>query len=130
MRAALEHLVHRAAGRDRACPAQAGTGFVKKDMRKREDGFIIVAVLWILAALATLAIIIAVYVINAATGFTVHDERLQAESLMRAAIELSMYRSSTNPQGPLSHGTFAFRLGRADVANEFTAENARIHLTP
>jgi general secretion pathway protein K len=107
MRAALENLVHRAAGR---------------------DGFIIVAVLWILAALATLASIIAIYVINAATGFTVHDERLQAETLMRAAIELSMYRSSTNPQGSLSHGTFAFRLGRANVAAEFTAETARIDL--
>jgi general secretion pathway protein K len=105
-----------------------GTGLATKDMRKREDGFIIVAVLWILAALATLATIIAVYVINAAAGFTVHDERLQADTLMRAAIELSVYRSSTNPQGALSHGTFAFRLGRANVATEFTAETARIDL--
>ena len=39
-------------------------------------------------ALATLAVIISVYVINAANAFTVHDERLQAESLTRAALEL------------------------------------------
>src|SRR5215208_7148129 len=101
MRAKLENLVRRAASR---------------------DGFIIVAVLWILAALATLATIIAVYVINAATGFTVHDERLQSETLMRAAIELSVYRATTNPQGAISHGSFAFRLGNANVAADFTAE--------
>ena len=38
----------------------------------RNDGFIIVAVLWILAALATLAAVIAVYVINTATAFAVN----------------------------------------------------------
>ena len=49
-------------------------------MRNRNaDGFILVAVLWIIAALATLATIFSVYVINSATAFTVHDERLQAE---------------------------------------------------
>ena len=58
------------------------------------EGFIIVAVLWIFAALATLASIIAVYVINAATAFTVHDERLQAETMARAAIELTVYQVS------------------------------------
>jgi general secretion pathway protein K len=92
------------------------------------DGFIIVAVLWILAALATLATIIAVYVINAATGLTVHDERLQAETLMRAAIELSVYRAVTGQQGTLSRGSFAVRLGNANVAADFTAETARIDL--
>src|SRR3954451_12456967 len=93
-----------------------------------KDGFIIVAVLWILAALATLATIIAVYVINAATGLTVHDERLQSEALMRAAIELSVYRAVTGPQGTLSRGSFAVRLGTANVAADFTAETARIDL--
>jgi general secretion pathway protein K len=107
MQAALENLIHRAASR---------------------DGFIIVVVLWILAALATLATIIAVYVINAATGFTVHDERLQSETLMRAAIELSVYRATTSPQGAISRGSFAFRLGTANVATDFTAETARIDL--
>ena len=108
MRAQLENLVRRAASR---------------------DGFIIVAVLWILAALATLASIMAVYVINAATGLTVHDERLQSETLMRAAIELSVYRAVTGQQqGMLSRGSFAVRLGNANVAADFTAETARIDL--
>jgi general secretion pathway protein K len=107
MRAKLENLVRSAASR---------------------DGFIIVAVLWILAALATLATIMAVYVINAATGMTVHDERLQSETLMRAAIELSVYRAVSGQQGTLSRGSFALRLGNADVAVDFTAETARIDL--
>ena len=38
-----------------------------------DDGFIVVAVLWILAALATLATIFSMYVINTATAFAVHD---------------------------------------------------------
>ena len=92
------------------------------------DGFIIVAVLWILAALATLATIIAVYVINAATAFTVHDERLQAETMARAAIELTVYQVSVDPQAAPTRGSFTFRIGNATVATDFIAETARIDL--
>ena len=96
--------------------------------RSADDGFIIVAVLWILAALATLATIIAVYVINAATAFTVHDERLQAETMARAAMELSVYQISLDPQTPPTRGSFAFRIGNATVAADFVTESARIDL--
>jgi general secretion pathway protein K len=92
------------------------------------DGFIIVAVLWILAALATLATVIAVYVINAATAFTVHDERLQAETMARAAIELTVYQVSLDPQAAPTRGSFTFRIGNATVATDFIAETARIDL--
>ena len=92
------------------------------------DGFIVVAVLWILAALATLASIFSVYVINTAIAFTIHDERLQAESLSRAAIELSVYQFLVNPQAPPSRGTTVFRLGNASVTAEFRSEAARIDL--
>jgi general secretion pathway protein K len=92
------------------------------------DGFIIVAVLWILAALATLASIIAVYVINTATAFTVHDERLQAETMARAAMELTVYQVSLDPQAAPSRGSFAFRIGNATVATDFVSEAARIDL--
>src|SRR4051794_10205268 len=94
----------------------------------RNEGFIIVAVLWILAALATLASIIAVYVINAATGFTLHDERLQAEALTRGAIELSLYQIAREAQAPPTHGSFVFRMGNATVTAEFNSEMARIDL--
>ena len=97
-------------------------------VRSRQDGFIIVAVLWILAALATLATIIAVYVINAATAFTVHDERLQAEAMARAALELTVYQLSLDPQAAPPRGSFAFRIGNATVAADFVAESARIDI--
>ena len=95
---------------------------------RRNRGFIIVAVLWILAALATLASIIAVYVINAATAFTVHDERLQAEAMARAAMELAVYQLNLDPQAPPARGSFAFRIGNAVSAVDFVNETARIDL--
>jgi general secretion pathway protein K len=98
-------------------------------LRSGRDGFIIVAVLWILAALATLVTIFSMYVINSATAFTVHDERLQAEGLARAALELSAYQASASPQGQTPiRGTFLFRLGNALVNTEFVTETARIDL--
>jgi general secretion pathway protein K len=94
----------------------------------RDEGFIIVAVLWILAALATLASIMVVYVINAANAFAVHDERLQAESLTRAAIELSLYNMLRDAETVPTRGNFVFRMGGANVAAEFNSELARIDL--
>jgi general secretion pathway protein K len=98
-------------------------------MGSGRDGFIVVAVLWILAALATLVSIFSMYVINTATAFTVHDERLQAEGLSRAAMELSVYQvTASQQQAPLSRGTFVFRVGNALVNAEFMSETARIDL--
>src|SRR3954468_12005754 len=96
--------------------------------RPADDGFIVVAVLWILAALATLATIFSVYVINTATAFAVHDERVQAEALTRAAIELSLYNIVRDAEQPPSRGAFVFRMGTANVATEFISEMARIDL--
>src|SRR3954467_12505286 len=98
------------------------------------DGFILVAVLWIIAALATLATIFSVYVINAATAFTVHDERLQAEGCARAAIELAVYQLAANSQAAQgaqaaqaaqtapTRGRFVFRIGNAQVTTDFNSE--------
>jgi general secretion pathway protein K len=106
-------------------------------MRKQNaDGFILVAVLWIIAALATLATIFSVYVINTATAFTVHDERLQAEGCARAAIELAVYQLIANPPGAQqgaqqsmpTRGRFVFRVGNAQVTTDFNSETARIDL--
>ena len=91
-------------------------------------GFIIVAVLWILAALATLTSIMAVYVINSALAFAVHDERLQAGELTRAALELVAYRIKASQDMPLRRGGLVFRLGNASVTADFNSEAARIDL--
>ncbi|MBV9955858.1 MAG: general secretion pathway protein GspK, partial [Pseudolabrys sp.] len=87
------------------------------------------AVLWILAALATLASIYAVYVTNAATGMGVNEERVQAEQLITAALELTAYRlTAVDADSRPSRGNFVFRLGHADIAVEFTSEIGRIDL--
>jgi general secretion pathway protein K len=96
---------------------------------RSSHGFIIVAVLWILAALATLASIYAVYVTNAATGMGVNEERVQAEQLITAALELTAYRlTAVDADSRPSRGNFVFRLGQADIAVEFKSEIGRIDL--
>ena len=95
-------------------------------VRENERGFIIVAVLWILGALATLATVYAVYVIDTAAAFSTNDRRLQAEGLFTASIELTA--AQLGRQGALPNGRFDFRLGTASVAVDFRSENARIDL--
>jgi len=116
------------------------------------DGFIIIAVLWMLIALATLASIYSVYIANTAMALSVSDDALQAELLVNASLELTSYRFSStkdaqNPQGPgglggpgapgipgrpkvnlPSRGAFSFRAGAASVGVTFLSEAARIDL--
>jgi len=93
------------------------------------DGFIVVAVLWILGALSALLSIYAIYVIDTAAGFSVYDDRLRAESLVSAAMELTAYQQLTAPvQSRPTHGRFSFHLGQGNVAVEFQTEAARIDL--
>jgi general secretion pathway protein K len=54
--------------------------------RTAPDGFITIAVLWILGALSLFVSIYAVYVINSATAFAVYDDHLRAEALVSAAL--------------------------------------------
>jgi general secretion pathway protein K len=93
------------------------------------DGFIIVAVLWILIALATLASIYSIYINNSALSVSVTDDGLQAEALVSASLELTAYRLTT-PKDDLrpTRGRFGFRLGRANVVVDFSSETARIDL--
>jgi len=96
--------------------------------RNAPDGFIVVAVLWILGALATLASIYAVYVIDTATAFAVHDDRLQAQALVSASLELTAHQVTALPQKRPSSGAFGFRMGRANVSVQYRSESARIDL--
>jgi general secretion pathway protein K len=93
------------------------------------DGFIIVAVLWILAALAALASVYAVYVGNTAMAARVYNSRLQSEALIAAGLELTAYRLSgfEDASRPTS-GAFDFELGRSQVGVAFRSEGARIDL--
>jgi general secretion pathway protein K len=93
-----------------------------------QDGFIIVAVLWILGALAALVSIYAVYVMNTASAFRVDEDHLQNEALVSAAIELTAYQLSATPAQRPTHGDFNFHMAKADIAVSFHSEMARIDL--
>jgi general secretion pathway protein K len=92
------------------------------------DGFIVVAVLWLLGALATLALVYSLYVNQATAAFLDHNERLQATALVYSGIELAAYRLSEKPNQRPSVGRFTFRQGNAVVDVAFSAENGRVDL--
>jgi general secretion pathway protein K len=123
-------------------PISAGSG---------RDGFIIIAVLWMLIALATLASIYSVYIANTAMALAVSDDSLQAELLVTTSLELTAYGLTPpkDAQGPgggpgvpggvpgmpggakskvPSRGGFGFRAGAANVRVTFISEAARIDL--
>lgn len=95
---------------------------------KQSDGFIVVAVLWIIGALATLAAIYSLYLHQTVVAFVDHDERLQAQALAMAGIELAVYRLTENANQRPLRGHFSFRQGSALVRVDFSSENGRIDL--
>src|ERR1700733_1118340 len=100
--------------------------FMSRTHNESSEGFILVAVLWMLGALAGLAAIYALYVHETAFVFVGHSQRLQAQSLAMAGVELAVYQLTANPKAQPMRGSFAFRLGNAAVAGEFPSANARI----
>lgn len=103
----------------RSCEARNGTS---------SAGFIIVAVLWILGALATLAVIYSLYMRQTIVEFVDHDERLQAQALASSGVELAAYQLTADPGTRPLQGHFAFEQGGAEVAASFRSENSRIDL--
>ena len=100
--------------------------------RRREratDGFILVAALWIVSALAALSAVYAVYVSSTAMAVAVTDDDLRAQALTRAAVELAAGQLLAVPEERRPrHGAFDFRLGGAAVSVTFRTEAARIDL--
>ncbi len=92
-------------------------------------GFIVVAVLWILAALAALALIYLTYVTNTAVTVAGNTDRVQTDALVTAGIELAAYRltAQTAEARPTS-GTFDARIGAGRASVTFRSEAARIDL--
>jgi len=69
-------------------------------------GFILVAALWIIAALATLAVIFSIYLANTAVSLSVNDETIQSEALVFASLALTAYQVSVpKPDGPQQTGS-------------------------
>jgi general secretion pathway protein K len=94
-----------------------------------EHGFVLVAVLWILAALSALAMIFSVYLSNTAQALSANDVRLQAEALVSGSLELTAYQLSlAGEKARPMLGSFHFRLDNADIDVSFVSETARIDL--
>lgn len=93
-----------------------------------EDGFIIVAVLWILGALATLAVVYTFYVRQGALQSLGYDERIQAQALASSGLELAAYQIGQRANVRPLQGNFDFRQGTATIGVNFTSENSRIDL--
>jgi general secretion pathway protein K len=94
-----------------------------------QSGFIIVAVLWILAALAALAVIFSVYLSNSARALGATDVGVQTEALASAGLELTAYQllRSDDKDRP-AQGSFRFRMDNADAFVSFASEAARVDL--
>jgi general secretion pathway protein K len=104
-------------------------GFATHGKRRNARGFIVVAVLWILAALSALVLIYLTYVTNAAVVVAGSTDRIQAEALETAGVELAAYQlTSVNENLRPTSGTFDARVGTGKVTVTFRSEAARIDL--
>ncbi len=94
-----------------------------------KDGFILIAVLWILAALATLASVYSVYLTKTAAASHVGDDRLQADESIRAGLELAAYQLTGLPAATRpTAGAFAVSVGASKIKVSYQSEGARIDL--
>ena len=95
----------------------------------RDEGFVLVAVLWILAALAALASAFSVFAARTTASVYLPEERIKANSAIRAAIELTAYRQLAWPIAARpSQGDFNTRLGGATLNVVYRAESARVDI--
>jgi len=93
------------------------------------QGFILVAVLWILGALAAFVSIYALYIGNTAAAAAARDEAVTTRSLATAAVELAAFRLVSVPKAErASRGEIRFRMGKARIFAVFQDETARIDL--
>jgi general secretion pathway protein K len=101
----------------------------RQDAPPADGGFILVAVLWIVAALATLASVYSIYAVNTAAASHVADDRLQAEAAIRAGVELAVFQLLAVPESTRpTHGAFDARIGGAKISVRYRSESARIDL--
>lgn len=95
----------------------------------RQCGFILVSVLWLIAALAALASAYAVFALNTAASAYLPEDRVRAEAAIRAGVELAAYRMLSWPKAARPpRDAFRFVLGDARVDVDYRAETARLDL--
>ncbi len=101
----------------------------ERNSQSRESGFILVVVLWILAALAALASSYLVYVDNAAFATRINDDRLRIRNAISTGVELAAYQLLAAPdEARPPQGAFTVRLAQSTINVSFLSESARIDL--
>jgi general secretion pathway protein K len=106
-----------------------GSGLPSRCDHRNTRGFIVVAVLWILAALSALVLIYLTYVTNTAVVMAVSTDRVQTDALVTAGVELAAYRlTAVKDEDRATSGAFNARIGAARIAVTFRSEAARIDL--
>ncbi len=104
-------------------------GFGPGGEQRNARGFIVVAVLWMLAALSALVLIYLSYVTNTAVVVAGSTDRIQAEALETAGVELAVYQlTAVKEDARPTSGTFSSRLGTGKLTVTFRSEAARIDL--
>ena len=96
---------------------------------RSEHGFVLVAVLWMLAALALLVTIFTVHLSASARAVSLNDGALKTEALVSAGVELAAYRLQlADDKKRPPEGAFHVRLSGTDIAVSFITEAARVDL--
>jgi general secretion pathway protein K len=104
-------------------------GLIRKVKDDGERGFVIVAVLCAIVALATLASVYSIYVSNTAAASRISEDRIRASALAVAGVEVAAYRlTSARVSERPGSGSFSLRIRSATVAVRFVSENSRIDL--
>ena len=94
-----------------------------------ERGFVLVAVLWLLAALALLVTIFTVHLSASSRAVSLNDGALKTEALVSAGVELAAFRlQSADADKRPPEGAFHVRLSATDVSVSFITEAARVDL--
>ena len=97
--------------------------------RRRQRGFVLVSVLWLIAALAALASAYSVFAINTAASAYLPEDRVRADAAIRAGVEFAAYRLLSWPKATRPpRGAFAITLRDTRVDVIYRAESARIDL--
>ena len=97
--------------------------------RRGDDGFILIAVLWMLAMLAALASAYAVYAVETAPSAGLIEQRLRAEAAIRAGVELCAFQELSWPKTARPDGgAFSTRVGDSVIDVVYRAETARVDL--
>jgi len=97
--------------------------------RRDDEGFVLIAVLWMLAALAALVSTFSFYAMSTTPSAMLPEERLRAEAALRAGVELCAFRQLAWPKSARPDaGVFSTQVGASRIDVDYRSENARVDL--